>query len=74
MLTRPAKYGWNKKLLMNFGGLAIMVTQVTLDPWLCVAGFRRLCGIGCLYDVIVRYSCPNVLITFVMTFYRINNR
>ena len=26
-----------------FGGLAIMVTDVTLDPWLCVAGFHRLC-------------------------------
>jgi hypothetical protein len=26
-----------------FGGLAIIVTRVTLDPWLCVAGFRRVC-------------------------------
>lgn len=26
-----------------FGGLAIMVVITTLDPWLCVAAFRRVC-------------------------------
>jgi hypothetical protein len=26
-----------------FGGLAVVVTFVTVDPWLCVAGFRRVC-------------------------------
>jgi len=26
-----------------FGGLAIMVVFTTLDPWLCVAAFRRVC-------------------------------
>lgn len=26
-----------------FGGLAIMVVLTTLDPWLCVAVFRRVC-------------------------------
>jgi hypothetical protein len=30
-----------KKLL--FGGLAVIVTFVTLDPWLCVTGFHRVC-------------------------------
>jgi hypothetical protein len=30
----------------DFGGLAVVVTCVTVDPWLCVAGFRRVYGIG----------------------------
>ena len=28
---------------MIFDGLAVMVTIVTVDPRLCVAGFRRVC-------------------------------
>jgi len=28
---------------VNFGGLAVVVTILTVDPWLCVAGFRRVC-------------------------------
>jgi hypothetical protein len=26
-----------------FGGLAVVATFVAVDPWLCVAGFRRFC-------------------------------
>jgi hypothetical protein len=26
-----------------FGGLAILATYVAVDPWLCVAGFHRVC-------------------------------
>ena len=28
---------------MIFGGLAVMVIDMTLDPWLCVTGFHRVC-------------------------------
>jgi len=31
-------------VVVIFGGLAVMVTLfVTVDPWLCVAGFHRVC-------------------------------
>jgi hypothetical protein len=34
----------NTNYLVIFGGLAVVVTcSVTVDPWLCVAGFRRFC-------------------------------
>ncbi len=29
--------------ILDFGGLAIMTDFSALDPWLCVAGFHRLC-------------------------------
>jgi len=33
-----------QKYFVIFGGLAVMITLlVTVDPWLCVAGFRRVC-------------------------------
>jgi len=33
-----------KELLLTiFGGLAVVVVCVTLDPWLCVSGFHRVC-------------------------------
>jgi len=31
------------KRYLIFGGLAIIVSGETLDPWLCVAGFHRVC-------------------------------
>ena len=30
-------------LFVIFGGLAVVVVCMTLDPWLCVAGFHRVC-------------------------------
>jgi len=34
---------------LDFGGLAIVTDFSALDPWLCVADFRRLCLFGFLY-------------------------
>jgi hypothetical protein len=34
---------------LDFGGLAIMTDFSALDPWLCVAGFHRLCLFGSWY-------------------------
>src|ERR1044071_8546279 len=42
------------KHFVIFGGLAILVTYVTVDPWLCVAGFHRVC----LYRML---SCETIL-------------
>jgi len=60
-----------------FGGLAVIVIGMTLDPWLCVAGFRRFClyrmwlyflriKIGALPDFSIGLSsaCPFCLIGF----------
>jgi len=34
-----------------FGGLAVIVIEMTLDPWLCVAGFGRFCLYRMLYCI-----------------------
>jgi hypothetical protein len=42
---------------VTFGNLAILVLQKrTVDPWLCVAGFRRVC--------LFRMSCGHINIKF----------
>jgi hypothetical protein len=42
--AKPARFSFNT--ILDFGGLAIMTDFSALDPWLCVAGFRRLCLFG----------------------------
>jgi hypothetical protein len=39
----PGEDSHDGALLLVFGSLAIVATQVALDPWLCAAGFRRVC-------------------------------
>jgi len=52
-----------------FGGLAIMVVFTTLDPWLCVAVFRRVCYFRFCYGRSVAQSPDFVLFIFVMRIY-----
>jgi hypothetical protein len=40
---QQAKPNNHARYLVIFGGLAVVVIGMTVDPWLCVPGFRRVC-------------------------------
>jgi hypothetical protein len=70
---RPAQRNDAGKIPLNFGGLAVMVTGVTLDPRLCVAGFRRVCAIGCFSTSILLPSSADIRCTFIISTYRFDS-
>jgi hypothetical protein len=78
LISHPNKKAWllvsqakrTQNCFVIFGDLAVMAAFAAVDPWLCVAGFRRVClyrMLSCDKDYIIKYSfypCNKMLIGF----------
>jgi len=53
-----AKPNYHAKRDVIFGNLAIMAVETAVDPWLCVAGFRRLCLYRMIFHITGKSGDP----------------